>query len=205
MKQKRLLIGFLSVIFLISFVAKSGAGEMQKPKKLKGVKIHTREEWGSLPITEGYRPHKIERITLHHGGVEFKGDQPMPEYLRNLQFWSRRERPWPDIPYHFLIDLDGKIWEGRPIQYAGDTNTDYDPTGHVLICVIGNYEVQEVSPKQLKAVIDLMAALCKAYHLNPDDIRGHKDYVSDTLCPGKNLYRYLEDGTIIREVKKRLQ
>ena len=172
--------------------------------KLKGVHIHTRTEWGSLPITKGYHKHTIQRITLHHGGVVFKGDKPMPEYLRNLQFWSRRERPWPDIPYHFLIDLDGEIWEGRPLEYAGDTNTSYDPTGHALICVLGNYEVQEVNPKQLKAVIDLMTALCKAYHISPDSIKGHKDYVPTTLCPGKNLYRYLQDGTIVREVKKRL-
>jgi len=190
---------------LLLLIANAAVAQKSELSKLKGVKIHSRAEWGSLPIHTGYRPHTLKRITLHHGGVVFKGDKPMPEYLRNLQFWSRRERPWPDIPYHFLIDLNGEIWEGRPLQYAGDTNTNYDPAGHVLICVLGNYEVQEVNPKQLKAVINLMAALCKTYHISPDSIKGHKDYVPSTLCPGKNLYRYLQDGTIVREVKKRLR
>jgi len=195
-------LGLLIGLLLLAAGAQAQHSELDR---LKGVKIHTRAEWGSLPIHTGYRPHTIRRITLHHGGVVFKGDTPMPEYLRNLQFWSRRERPWPDIPYHFLIDLNGEIWEGRPLQYAGDTNTNYDPTGHALICVLGNYEVQQVNPKQLEAVIKLMTALCKAYHISPDSIKGHKDYVPSTLCPGKNLYRFLQDGTIVREVKKRLQ
>ena len=192
-------------LVMIILIAAGCAGTKQNGVHLKGVKIHSRAEWGSLPISTGYKPHTIHRITLHHGGVVFKGDVPTPEYLRHLQFWSRREKPWPDIPYHFLIDLDGEIWEGRPLQYAGDTNTSYDPTGHALIVLLGNYEVQEVSPKQLEAIISLMTALCRTYNISPDSIKGHKDYVPSTLCPGKNLYKYLQDGTIVREVKKRLE
>lgn len=173
--------------------------------EISGVKIYSREDWHSLPIHSGYKPHQIRRITLHHGGIIFKGEKPTAHYLRNLQFWSRRERPWPDIPYHFIIDLDGKIWQGRPLQYAGDTNTEYDPTGHALIVLLGNYEVQQVSPRQLQAIIDLSVALCRKYRLDPKEIKGHKDYTQTTVCPGKNLYRYLADGTIGNEVMKRLR
>ncbi len=173
--------------------------------EIGGVKIYSRENWHSLPIHSGYRAHQIKKITLHHGGVIFNGEKPTSQYLRNLQVWSRRERPWPDIPYHFIIDLAGKIWQGRPLQYAGDTNTEYDPTGHALIVLLGNYEVQQVSPRQLQAIIDLSVALCRKYRLDPAEIRGHKDYAKTTDCPGKNLYRYLADGTIVNEVKKRLR
>jgi hypothetical protein len=179
--------------------------KIKPTKEISNTKIFARQDWHSLPITTGYNKHTIKKITLHHGGVEYKKDRRTDQYLRSLQFWSRRDRPWPDIPYHFIIDLEGKIWEGRPLQFSGDTNTEYDPTGHALIVLVGNYEVQEVSQKQLDAMIDLMVSLCREYNLNPNVIAGHKDYSHNTDCPGKNLYRYLEDGMIINEVKKRLQ
>jgi hypothetical protein len=103
-----------------------------------------------------------------------------------------------------MIDLDGRIYEARPIQYPGDTNTTYDPRGHALICVMGNYENQTLSEDQLASVVDLSAWLAREYDVPPDSIRGHKDY-AETLCPGKDFYRYLQDGTIQRMVAVRLQ
>jgi len=200
LKLSHILIGSAG-LFLIG----CASTKITKTIELPGVNIHTRAEWGSQTIATGYKPHQVQRITLHHGGVEFSGDKPTPQYLRELQAWSRLEKPWPDIPYHFIIDLQGEIWEGRPLQYAGDTNTNYDPSGHALIVLLGNYEVQEVTPVQLTAIINLMTALTKAYHLNPDEIKSHKDYDPSTLCPGKNLYRYLQDGTIVSKVKRRQQ
>jgi hypothetical protein len=38
------------------------------------------------------------------------------------------------------MDLDGGIYEGRDYHYMGETNTSYDPGGHFLISIIGNYE-----------------------------------------------------------------
>jgi len=168
-------------------------------------RIHSRREWGSLPISQGYRSHQPYCITLHHSGVEFTGDRSTPEYLRGLQFWSRRDRPWPDIPYHFLIDLEGEIWEGRPIQYVGDTATHYDPTGHILVSLIGNYEVQEVRPCQLRALIRLLAWLCWRYDIPPERIKSHRDYVPSTDCPGAHLYRFLKDGSLIEQVRQKLR
>jgi hypothetical protein len=162
--------------------------------------VITRAEWGSMEITEGYTPHTLERITIHHDGAEFYGD-PVAR-MRSLQSGSRN-RGWVDIPYHFLIDLDGKIYEGRPLQFAGDTATEYDPTGHALITVMGNYEVQEINEAQLNAVVDLAAWLCYEYSIPPELIKGHRDYAA-TACPGKNLYRYLADGYIVSAVQERL-
>ena len=121
--------------------------------------------------------------------------------MRNIQKWSRAEKKWPDIPYHFLIDLQGKIWEGRPLQFKGDTHTEYDPTGHALISVIGNYEEQEISSGQLNAIANLMAALSKTYGIKMEKIKSHKNYVPSTLCPGKNLSIYLQDGSLMKNVK----
>lgn len=197
------LIGFFFLISSLLFIGCSPKSTF-RPKKLN-INIHPRTEWKSLEIKTGYTPHTIRFITLHHSGVVFKGDRTTPEYLLNLQSWSRSERKWPDIPYHFLIDLQGKIWEARPLQYKGDTNTEYDPTGHALISVIGNYEEQDISFAQVNAIAELMASLCKAYNISIDKIKSHKDYVPSTLCPGKNIYSYLQNGSLIEKVNKLLK
>ena len=59
---------------------------------------------------------------------------------------------WFDIPYHFYIAVDGKIADGRSIKFVGDTNTDYNPTGHALVVLEGNFENEEPSPDQLKSL-----------------------------------------------------
>ncbi len=162
-----------------------------------------RELWGWTPGDRTLPDHTINRITIHHGGEDFPADKDVLDYLPKFQIWCRDEKPWIDIPYHFIIDLKGSIYEARPINLPGETNTTYDPSGHALMCVLGNYENQIISKDQLNAVIGLTAFLAKRFSVPADSIRGHKDY-AETLCPGKDLYRYLQDGTIVNAVREKL-
>lgn len=150
-------------------------------------------------------PHQITHVTLHHTGDSrplMPEDDPV-QRLRGLQSWGAAERNWWDVPYHFLLDLDGRIYEGRDYHFMGETNTTYDPGGHFLISVIGNYERQEPTPAQLIAIADLMAWALRKFDLSFDRIGGHYNY-ADTGCPGRNLRKYLEDGTFKRMVADRL-
>jgi hypothetical protein len=167
----------------------------------ESLKVVTRDRWGWEEGNRSLPPHIVTRITIHHGGEDFPVDKDPIEYLQHLQSWSRTEKNWIDIPYHFMIDLQGKIYEARPVNLPGDTNTGYDTRGHALICVMGNYENQIISAEQLSALISLTAFLAKTFDVAVDSIKGHKDY-AETLCPGKDLYRYLQDGTIARGVKE---
>ncbi len=187
-------------VFILSCASNTNqtfkVSELEYPSDLKIVK---RAEWGWKALTDTLQQHQINRITIHHGGVEFKDSADVPAHVRQLQDWSRSEKHWIDIPYHFMIDLQGNIYEARPINYPGDTNTTYDPRGHALIEVMGNYEVQTLKPVQLESLIHLTAFLAKTFDVDTTNIRGHKDY-AETLCPGKDLYRYIQDGTIRRDV-----
>ena len=170
--------------------------EMIYPANLQVIK---RAEWGWKSLPDTLPQHKIERITIHHGGVEFTEGKDVQAYIRNMQDWSRADKNWIDIPYHFMIDLQGIIYEARPINYPGDTNTDYDVRSHALINVMGNYEIQTLKPVQLDALINLSAYLAGQFQVDTTDIRGHKDY-TETLCPGKDLYQYVQDGIIRQRV-----
>ncbi len=193
-------------IFVIMILSYAGR-VFSQPAAIKqlGQTIITVAQWGGTPVQDTSRVHEIKFITLHHGGEEFKQDKDFATYLVNLQNWSRREKKWVDIPYHYLIDFEGKIYEGRDIRYAGDTNTAYDPTGHALVCWPGNYEIQQPNDKQLRAVIDIFVWLCWKYKLSPEVIKGHKDVAEGTVCPGKNLYAYFENGFIKKEVARQLK
>lgn len=150
-------------------------------------------------------PHEITHVTLHHTGSPepLRPEDDPVQKLRGLQSWGARERNWWDVPYHFLIDLEGTVYEGRDWRYMGETNTTYDPAGHFLISVIGNYAEQEPTAAQLDAIADLMAWAITRFDLPLERIGGHYDY-ADTTCPGEHLRQYLEDGTFRRLVEERL-
>ena len=149
-----------------------------------------RAEWGSTDsLVESYK-HTISYITIHHGGEIYEDEKDTYEYLKNLQTWSRNDRKWIDVPYHYIIDRKGKIFEGRPLEYKGDTNTTYDPSGHALIVVLGNFEEQELLQDQITSLKVVTDFLAKEKSVTSDKIKTHKDY-AETLCPGKKLTEYL--------------
>lgn len=168
------------------------------------LEIISRADWGWVPLTDSIPTHKIKYITIHHGGEDFAEDKDVIKYLKGLQSWSQSEKNWIDNPYHYMIDLKGNIYEARPIKYPGDTNTDYDVRGHALICVIGNYQNQILSEIQFEQLARLTAQLAATYGVPLELIKGHKDY-TETLCPGTDLYRYLQDGSLAKRVFELLQ
>lgn len=171
--------------------------------------IVTLAEWGGTQASAEERarakPHLPVRLTLHHAGVAFGPEKDPVAHLRNLQRWSRQMRGWADIPYHFVIDLQGRVYEARDVMLAGDTNTRYDPSGHALVMVLGNFEEAEPTPAQLEATARTFAMLSRRFEIPLSTLASHKDYAGDTVCPGKNLYRFLADGSLVRRAEELLR
>ena len=191
------------MLFVVAALATGCA--TREHAQLASPEIVSARQWGATPANEALaRRHAISHITLHHQGMAFPRGKDPRQYLRDLQSWSRKSKQWIDVPYHYVIDLDGFVYEGRDIRFAGDTNTAYDPAGHALIEVVGNFEEIEPNPAQLAAVADLMALLVRRYGVPVENIRGHRDVAPGTECPGKNLYRYLENGFFHAEVRARM-
>ena len=194
-------------LFALSFLAAVLAVPAHAQQPLAGVEraIVPVAAWGGTPADAAKaRPHRITQITLHHQGEPFLPGTDPQAYLRRLQTWSRTTKGWIDIPYHYVIDLEGRVYEARPIGFAGDTNTEYDPAGHALIEVVGNFEEVEPNQRQLDAVVDVMAMLAAKYGVPLDEIRSHRDYSDKTVCPGANLYRYVKEDYFRHKVALRL-
>jgi len=161
--------------------------------------------WGGTASSEPpAAPQRITHITLHHQGETWVEGRDVADYLRRLQQWSRLSKRWADIPYHYVIAPDGRIYAARPEAQAGDTNTEYKPDGHALIMVLGNFEEVRPNEAQLRAIVGLMAGLAAKHGLAPESIASHRDYSAQTVCPGRNLYPYVESGWFRRAVAARL-
>ena len=167
--------------------------------------IITRAQWGAKETSGPLSKHFPRAITIHHGGdkLHTPGTDAVPG-IRALQKYSQEQKNWCDIPYHYMIDGEGKIYEARPWQIPGDTNTAYNPDKHLLIEMIGNYEDQAPTLSQIKAVSDLCAWCCDYFNIDPKTIAGHQDYVP-TQCPGQYFYPYVISGYIEGQVRQRLK
>lgn len=180
-------------------------------------KILSRNEWGAKTPVGKMKHHSPDRITVHHTASHQRRDLSIEQKMRDLQKFSQnpsqlatgRTKPaWPDVPYHFYIGFDGQIAEGRDVNFVGDTNTDYDPTGHILIVLEGNFEEEQPSSAQIDSLRCLARWLTGYWRIPPSAIKGHKDYAS-TACPGRNLedelprlQKMLAEATGTVQVKK---
>jgi len=157
--------------------------------------ILSKADWGGTRAIAVMEPQRIERITIHHAGVRTNTAVDFPQRLRNLQSWCQREgelasgkkKPaWPDTPYHYYISPDGTIAQCRDPRYSGDTNTEYNPKGHLLICLEGNLDETKATPAQLESLHRLTKWAAHHYGVPAKYIRGHNDYAV-TGCPGKTF------------------
>lgn len=154
------------------------------------VPVVAREAWGEDPGT-GFRQHRLDRITIHHTAAEANADTSGAERARS-HLRRHRSLGWRDIAYHHLVDRKGVIYEGRPLDAVGDTATGYDPAGHYLLCLEGDFDTQEPSDQQLDALVRLVAAVADAFGLDPATIKGHGDHAR-TTCPGAAVTARLDD------------
>ncbi len=113
------------------------------------------------------------------------------------------DRGWADLAYHFLVDANGHVYEGRPVTAVGDTGTNYDPTGHFLVCAEGDFNQQSIPAVQVAAVADVLAWGAVHFGVDPSTIRGHRDWAS-TSCPGEIFYPLISDGALEAVVRDRV-
>jgi hypothetical protein len=195
-------ISLFACLIVFTLVACRSASKLSA--RVDDISIVPRSGWNAA-APRPYKKHVPVQLTIHHEGTRLELTDDAARKINAIQRWGMGpDRNWVDIPYHFLIAPNGTIYEGRDVYTVGETATEYDPTGHLLITCLGNLEVQEVPPQQLASLIKLLAWCSKKYNISYETIASHRDHSTQTDCPGKNLYQYLQNGYIKAEVKKLL-
>ena len=178
---------------MATFLVRSlGIPPIHVPPRPVVVDVVQREAWGAVPPTGSFSDHVIERVTIHHAG-DLDGAVG-PAQFRGWQEWHLH-LGWPDLAYHFIVGRDGLVYEGRPYSARGDTATEYDPAGHLLIVVEGDFNDATPTAGQLEAVAQLVAWASSRFDLPVDGLTGHRDHAA-TTCPGDHLYAAIHDGSI---------
>ncbi|MCA9259961.1 MAG: N-acetylmuramoyl-L-alanine amidase [Planctomycetales bacterium] len=199
----------------LAAAATHGAEEQNAPapESLRPDNLVTAQEWGSRPdpIPDARR-HTPRYVTLHHAGVLWTIDRDPAEFIRNMQSWGKRraevEEPprnvnWPDLPYHFLIAPDGRIFEGRSLDYEPESNTKYDLQGHLGVELMGNFEEQRPSRAQVESAVKLTAWLTTKFDIPLEHVRTHAQVAREqTVCPGRDFARYFKDRTFQKWVEE---
>ena len=191
----------LLCVILTALVTSCSAPKTIETAQAIAPNILTRAAWGAnAPVSE-MKTHTISRLTIHHTATLQKPARSLAEKMVALQKFSQnpgtlgngKAKPaWPDVPYHFYIDCHGDIAEGREWQFVGDTNTAYDPTGHLLVVLEGNFEEDQPTPAQMESLRRLITFMSSRHGIAAEKIGAHKDF-AETLCPGKHLYERMTE------------
>lgn len=181
------------------------SGTLNQNAKVPKPRVISKAEWGGGESSGTMKSHFPVSLTVHHEGSPhiLTPDKDPKVLLQNLQKYGWNQKNWPDLPYHFLVDLDGNIYEGRDPMKVGDTNTSYNPAGKLLVTMMGNTALQAPNEKQLQAMVDIMAWAADYYNIDPATIKGHMEY-TQTACPGKYLYPFVASGFFEGQVREKI-
>jgi hypothetical protein len=127
-------------------------------------------------------------IVVHHSATTTGGAAAFDK--------MHRAKGWDELGYDFVIGngtdtANGQIevgprWTKQKIgAHAKSSDNRFNEYG-IGICLVGNFEVEKPTAKQLASLEKLIAYMMVTYHIAPDHILRHKD-TKETACPGKYL------------------
>lgn len=142
-------------------------------------------------------PRAWRWVIIHHSATTTGGAAAFDK--------EHREKGWDGLAYDFVIGngtdtADGQIevgyrWREQKIgAHAKSSDNRFNEYG-IGICLVGNFEMERPTPKQLQSLTRLVAFVMKTYHITPDRVMGHRDTGRPTECPGRYLYLDLRSVT----------
>lgn len=143
----------------------------------------------------------VRLLVVHHSALIVQGDpRPPVERVRALYKYHARSRGWGDIGYHFIVDENGQVYEGRQGgKSVVGAHAYCNNTGTIGIVLLGNFELEVPSQAQARGLQHLLDSLARQYDLDvhrsiqfhgrtfDTPIVAHRDLLP-TLCPGFSLF-----------------
>lgn len=184
----------------------------------RGLTINPRSSWGAdLPPKGPLQGEDVRFLIVHHSGSQ-NGHSPanVPNILRGWFDFHTGSRGWNDIAYNFVIDSGGGVWEARQGSIEGAVAGDATGGNQgftQLVCLIGDTNTVPSSAAARTSLVQVLAWLADRYGVSTatgaevsftsrgsnkwpagtpvttPTIAGHRD-MSQTTCPGDNLYAY---------------
>ena len=116
--------------------------------------------------------------------------RPDIDIVNAIQRYHQKTNGWADIGYHYLIGVDGRVYEGRTVAAQGAHVGGAKNRHNLGVSMIGDFEISEPNPVQLTTLRRFMGTMQQRYRIPNSQVFGHRDF-GITVCPGKNLYQWL--------------
>ena len=137
----------------------------------------------------------INEIIVHCTATQadwMKG-HPTGSKVEEVRKWHKA-RGWKDIGYHFLIDRDGTVMAGRPLEQTGAHVAGHN-TGTIGISLFGGFGSSaddkfedNFTPQQDFALRKLIDDLKDRFPITK--VTGHNEYAAKA-CPGFRVGKWL--------------
>jgi hypothetical protein len=132
--------------------------------------------------------------------------QPTAAKVAEVRRWHTdpvpKGRGWKDIGYHYLIDRDGTVAKGRPLEQVG-AHVQGHNTGTIGISLMGGHGggaddkfEGHFTPEQDAALRALLGELKTKFAI--EKVTGHNDY-APKACPTFRVARWLKPASAPKE------
>lgn len=195
----------------------------------RGLQINPRSSWASGLDPKGPLNGEDVKFLIVHHSASHNGHTgaDTPGILRSWFEFHTGTKGWNDVAYNFVIDSDGGVWEARKGSLDGPVAGDATGGNQgftQLVCLVGDFNTGQPTTAAKSSLVSLLAWLADRYDLSTapgaeitftsrgsnrwpsgttvttPTICGHRD-MSNTTCPGDNLYPYVA-GTLSGDVEK---
>lgn len=157
--------------------------EMKKEIDIKNVHYEWKEELE--------KDNKPTMLIYHHTAIKNISPLEIDELHKN--------KGWNGIGYHYYIRKDGVIYNGRDEEAEGSHTKGYNKVS-IGVCLEGDFEEEDVTESQMKALEKLSVYLCLKYDIK--NIIPHRN-LGKTLCPGKNFPMDEIKDIVINNIKNK--
>lgn len=133
------------------------------------------------------RLQDIDKIVVHHSASK------QLTSIEEITQWHKT-RGWLTVGYHYVIEFDGKIKVGRPLEMIPAAQKGQN-TNSIAICITGDNTMNNWRwlPAQWRALEKLITSLYTVLG-RKIEVSGHRDVLpGHTECPGLDIKDLLKD------------
>jgi N-acetyl-anhydromuramyl-L-alanine amidase AmpD len=159
------------------------------PLLKKGSKLRVPNAAPVQPVISLYPSKRWTHIIVHHSATD-QGDALLFDK-------AHLNKGWDGIGYHFVIDngsldrKDGQVEVSpRWLKQLPGAHCKADGMNErgIGICLVGNFNDERPSARQMDALVDLVCQLKTFYRIPDGHVYGHGQvHGASTECPGKNF------------------
>ncbi len=147
---------------------------------------------------------RIDEINIHCAATRptWMSERTGAERVAEIRRWHIQQDGYSDIGYHYVIDRDGRHYEGRPIARTGAFEPKVNARG-IGVCLLGGHGSAANDPFEKHYTAEQDAALralideLRQRYPGIKRVSGHNEY-SAKGCPGFSVPRWLDGKPPVR-------